>query len=1269
MTNKVSIVSMNAQGIGDRGKRRDVVNFLKTHKYSVCMLQDTHFITKEEKYIRAIWGYDTYFSNFSSQSRGVAIFINNNFDCKVNSIEKDDEGNLLILNCKIYEKNITLVNIYGPNRDNPNFFEKVSEKMSNFEDSLFILAGDFNLVLDPDTDCHNYLHLNNPKARDKLFNIMSEYNLMDCWRENNIEKREYTWFRQNPIKKARLDFFLISNNLYTDVDSTSILPGYRTDHSLIYMSLEFGKFKKGLSYWKFNNSLLRDEIYVNKVKRSIYDTKLQYMSDIPENTEIINDIQPQELQLNINDQLFFETLLINIRGITISHASHKKKMEVNKEANIWKEIENIEKEVNINYELLDNKKQELSELRKKKMNGVFIRSKAKWIHEGEKPTRYFCNLENRNYVSKIMNSLISHEGEHLKTQDEILAETKCHYENLYKSRETKNISLDDTLGGFEIPKLSQTDQQSIEGALTHNEMLYSLKRMSNNTSPGNDGFTVEFFKFFWQDIGYLLVRAINYAYATGELSVTQKQGVITCIPKGNKDKLYLKNWRPISLLNVTYKIASASIACRLKNVFSKIINEDQTGFLPGRLMASNVRMLYDILFYSEKNNNPGLLLLIDFAAAFDTVSWNFMHQALQFFNLGPSIRTWIKLFYNNTESCVIVNGHMSEWFTLQRGCRQGDALSPYLFILCAEILSILIRNNDNIKGITIHGNEYKLSQYADDTSLFLDGTTKSLKNTMLTLKFYAGFSGLNINAEKTKVIWFGSQRNSNTILCPEYNLAWNDEIFTVLGVKFSTDLSEIIDLNYDSKIEEIKRLFANWSKRVITPIGKIVVIKSLALAKLNHLILGIPNPSLAKINTIQNLFFKFLWSNSRDKVKRNIITQDYKYGGLKMIDLKCFINSLKVTWLRRLINSNNKFSNFIDITCPFISHIFKFGSDYIRSKLRQDINPFWKDVLYSYYSLSINLKPTNSKQCYSVHIWKNPGIKVGNSSIYLHRWISAGILFLGDLLNQDGEFFSYNEFTANYNIISNFLEYRGIVNALSEFLEVNNIQHLPQKINYHMPIPQSLLLIKKDNKGCRSIYKAMQDESQYPNSLQKWQDKLRFITNPSFFQNNTIYDMVYKYTKDPKLIWFQFRINHRIIATNYLLKKMNIINDDSCTFCQNEPETLVHLFYDCEIIKQFWQHLQTYVKQKCNINFQEFGETDILFGITKLDLVLNKLILFAKHHIYYCRIKKLRPNLENFKNQIVANYKIEKYAAKQTSKYNEFEKTWDKFKNLVNSDI
>ena len=162
-------------------------------------------------------------------------------------------------------------------------------------------------------------------------------------RENNIKKRQYTWFRKNPIKKPRLDFFLISDYLYTDVNSTKILPGYRTDHSLILMSLEFGKFKKGNSYWKFNHSLLRDDIYVNKVKKIILETKLQYATNILENNNI-NDIPLSDLRFNINDQLLFETLLLNIRGMTISYASNKKKGDIDKEDRLLKEIEKLQKE-------------------------------------------------------------------------------------------------------------------------------------------------------------------------------------------------------------------------------------------------------------------------------------------------------------------------------------------------------------------------------------------------------------------------------------------------------------------------------------------------------------------------------------------------------------------------------------------------------------------------------------------------------------------------------------------------------------------------------------------------------------------------------------------------------------------------------------------------------------------------------------------------------------------------------------------------------------
>lgn len=148
---------------------------------------------KKNTSVRSIWGYETYFSNYNTQSRGVAIFINNNYDCKVISIEKDNSGNFLIVNYIICEKDITLVNIYDPNRDNPQFYDSISEKLSKYDNSFYVLAGEFNLVLNPEEDCYNYSYLNNLNARDKVHSIIINFNLIDVWRKNNIlDKREYT---------------------------------------------------------------------------------------------------------------------------------------------------------------------------------------------------------------------------------------------------------------------------------------------------------------------------------------------------------------------------------------------------------------------------------------------------------------------------------------------------------------------------------------------------------------------------------------------------------------------------------------------------------------------------------------------------------------------------------------------------------------------------------------------------------------------------------------------------------------------------------------------------------------------------------------------------------------------------------------------------------------------------------------------------------------------------------------------------------------------
>ena len=176
-----------------------------------------------------------------------------------------------------------------------------------------------------------------------------------------------------------------------------------------------------------------------------------------------------------------------------------------------------------------------------------------------------------------------------------------------------------------------------------------------------------------------------------------------------------------------------------------------------------------------------MILSIDFEKAFDNVSWKFINKTLAYYNFGPSIQKWIGLFQKGTEACIIQNGHMSESFSLNRGCRQGDPVSPYIFILCSEILGKMIRKNKDIRGISINNRQYKLSQYADDTQLFLDGSEKSLKTALYVLKTFYKISGLKINVETPKAIWIGALSHSENRLCLNYELDWTQGPFKMDG--------------------------------------------------------------------------------------------------------------------------------------------------------------------------------------------------------------------------------------------------------------------------------------------------------------------------------------------------------------------------------------------------------------------------------------------------------------------------------------------------------
>lgn len=269
--------------------------------------------------------------------------------------------------------------------------------------------------------------------------------------------------------------------------------------------------------------------------------------------------------------------------------------------------------------------------------------------------------------------------------------------------------------------------------------------------------------------------------------------------------------------------------------------------------------------------------MIDFEKAFDSLSWDFVQNTLSFFNFGASIKKWFNIFYENATSAVCQCGFLSKFINVQRGCRQGDPLSCYIFILCAEVLSLKLKSVENIKGIRIKQTEHLLSQFADDTTVMLDGTAQSLNATLDVLSVFAQISGLRVNFEKTKVVWIGIKKYSSDSIKTRWKLNWNETSFKMLGITFHVDLEKMVDLNFKEKISNIEKMIKQWNRRALTPIGKITVIKTILISQLNHLFIMLPNPSDKYIQQINDTLYAFIW-NGTSKINKNVLVKDYMEG-------------------------------------------------------------------------------------------------------------------------------------------------------------------------------------------------------------------------------------------------------------------------------------------------------------------------------------------------------------------------------------------------------
>lgn len=1258
---EIKIMSLNCRGLGNLQKRKDVFNYLHSKQYSIYCLQDTHFTGADRNTIRSSWGYEAFFSPGRSDARGVAILFKNNFDFEVLESRCDDIGNLMSLKIIINKNHsLLLINIYGPNRDNPEFYKHIESIVDQNDSDFVVIVGDYNLVLNPEVDYRNYRAVNNPRARQAVLEFKEKHNLEDAWRIHHQDTHQYTWFCSNPVKKARLDFFLVSTELMAFVEKTSIKPGYRTDHSIIDITLKFDNFKRQKGFWKFNNSLLWDKQYIEKVKISIEETKQQYAA-FPYEPDAIHTIKPEEIEFIIDDQIFFELLLLNIRGITIAYSSARKKEKDSRERFLEKEIEKLEtsnlESQNI---LLFQYKEELEELRKEKIKGLFIRTKLKWIEEGEKPSKYFCSLEKRNFVNKTVTKLTDKKGNIIQKQDEILSQIEQFYKNLYECKDNHldEVNLCNLIPYDNIPKLDDEMNKKLEGPITWEESSKALKAMKNDKSPGSDGFTAEFFKFFWKDIGYFLLRSINKAFFHGQLSLTQRQGIITILPKLGKQREFLKNWRPISLLNVSYKILSACLANRIKQVMSHLIHNDQKGFIPGRYIGENTRLTYDILHECKAKNIPGLLLLIDFEKAFDTISWKFMNKVLDFFKFGQNFKQWINIINSDIKLCVIQNGIFSSFFEIGRGCRQGDPVSPYLFNLCVEILGIMIRYNTNIKGIKLYNKEYRISQYADDTTLYLDGSEKSLKSVLDLLYQFAKYSGLKPNIDKTRAIWIGTKINSNDIICADMNLNWSKDPFDILGIKFTADLEGMEIMNYSAKLNKVRKEINSWNKRNLTPLGKITVIKSILLPKFTHLFLTIPVPSDKFLKDLESMLYKFLWNNKPDKISRKLIAQDYNQGGLRMIHIENFVKGLKITWIRRMIQTSNEvdwISLFENTHETSLNLILKRGDSYTYDLSKKSNNKFWKETLLftsQLHSILLNrIKEINDLT--NTPIWLNSHIKIDGKPILYRTWNVKGIYCIQDLFNIEGAMLSYEQFCNKYDFRTPFTLFMGIKLAILNTWPILKDSPI-DPFTPNQPVLANILT--KDQRGSRTLYDIFMSEINCEKKYElKWKISLNIDENICWKQ---IYISNHEFSRESRLLWFQYRVVHRILATNKLLHNIKLVRNPLCTFCQQEIESLEHLFYYCELVTNLWRNLETIIRTKCRMEVEFSAKTVFLLYDKKRYMNLNLIIVLTKLYIYKKRFTDKRLQINELKQDIKYYIDLEKYKYRIQGNYKTFVQKW-----------
>uniref|UniRef100_A0A3Q3BNZ9 Reverse transcriptase domain-containing protein n=1 Tax=Kryptolebias marmoratus TaxID=37003 RepID=A0A3Q3BNZ9_KRYMA len=1149
----LKLVTFNVKGLNSPIKRKRVYTYLKKLKPDIVYLQETHLSDREHKKLKREWVGQVFFSSFSSKSRGTTILIHKNVPFTATKTISDPSGRYIMVQGQMYSESWTFMNIYAPNYDDSLFIQDVFLQISQAQGFL-VVGGDFNFCLDTVLDRSSDRPCPLSKSAKTTTSFMEDLQLTDAWRWMHPQDREYSFYSHPHNTYTRIDNFLISSQILHRVMGSEYLPRLLSDHSPLVMSASIPDKVEGKYRWRLNLTLLKQPEFCTFIREQI---NFFILTNKPSAPSIF---------------IFWDTLKAFLRGQIISYTKGIKK-KYNLELNtLERQISDLEKIYQISptkdmYRDLVNLKLKYNNMNTYQAERAIIRSKQQFYEFGEKTQKVLAWQLKTEENKRTINAIENPQKTITYNPGEINEAFKKYYSDLYTSQSQGDLDeIESFLSLINLPCLSEEGRDNLDKPFLRSELLDVIKSLPGNKSPGEDGFPSEFYKEFQDLLVPLLMDVLEQGRREGSFPDSFAQAVITVIYKKGKDPLKCSSYRPISLLNTDYKLVTKMIAKRLERFLPLLINPDQTGFILNRFSTDNLRRLLNIIHIANKKKIPSVAVSLDAEKAFDMVEWKYLFSVLKKFGFGDGFLNLIQSLYNSPQARVVTNGIISDSFRLFRGNRQGDPVSPALFVLAIEPLGEAIRINSSISGFEIGTDVHKISLFADDIILFLTNPERSLYHLQDLLDKYSSFSGYKVNLEKSEVLPI-SVSDHNKVKNMS-NFKWSPEGFKYLGVFVDGHLKNLFKLNLASLLQKVSEDLGKWMDLPLTLFGRINVIKMNILPRFLYMFQSLPIH-------IPNVFFsslkksirKFIWHGKPPRLSLDKLSLQYEDGGLKLPNFQLYYYAAQFRFLAQMF----------DLQTP--PAWLKIETIEIQEKMPMDF-------LYKWDNKTIKNETDNPLIIQTVRIWykirkmfRLEGFLSPKTPLWGNRllpkifqsgnfrsWQEKGICRLEHCYEKK-VFMSLQQLKEKFDLTNkDFLSYL----QLRDFIRAN--QKGSWKLPSMSPVEEMCHASRPLYKIISRVYTALMSTlaiNGMDSSRIKWEKDLGMSIERQLW--NSLCREGLTSTLNARFRLVQFNFLHQLYVTPQKLHKYNSNISPLCFRCGMEEGTFLHATWHCSKLQGFWK--------------------------------------------------------------------------------------------------